>query len=203
MKNLLFDLGGVIIDIKRQNCIDAFVKLGMTNIADFLGDYAQSGIFMAVEDGSLSADDFRKQLHTMLPPDVTDGQIDEAFQAFIVGIPEHRLQALRNLRAKGYKLYLLSNTNPIMWNGIIDREFRKEGLTREDYFDGMTTSFEAKCAKPDPAIFDYACRTMGIRPEDTVFYDDSSVNTAAAEKLGFKTVHVLPGTEFTDYPIPQ
>ena len=199
IKNLLFDLGGVIIDIKRQDCVDAFEDLGLKNADSYFGLYAQTGVFMAIEDGSIGVDEFHRELHAKLPENVTDSQIDEAFQRFITGIPVRRLEALRELRKKGYRLYLLSNTNPVMWDGIIADEFRKEGLQREDYFDGMVTSFEAKAAKPDRAIFDYTCRTLGIKPEETLFFDDSEANTVAAKELGFNTAHVRPGTELTDY----
>ncbi len=199
IRNLLFDLGGVIIDIRRADCVEAFARLGLPDPESHFGEYAQTGIFMAIEDGSVDVDGFHAALHKILPPDVTDEQIDEAFQKFIVGIPARRLEALRRLRAQGYRLYLLSNTNPIMWDGVIKREFAKEGMRREDYFDGMVTSFEAKAAKPDEKIFRYTAETLGIKPEETLFFDDSMANVEAASHLGFATAHVRPGTEFTDY----
>ncbi len=201
IKNLLFDLGGVIIDIERERCVRSFARLGLHDAGSYFGDYAQTGIFMQIEDGSIDKEQFHSALRDKLPAGTTDRQIDEAFQSFIVGIPVHRLEELRSLRRQGYRIYLLSNTNPIMWDGIIASEFRKEGLEREDYFDGMVTSFEAKSAKPDPAIFRTLIRETGIIPEETVFFDDSETNTRAAEALGFRTVHVLPGTEFKDYPV--
>ena len=196
--NLLFDLGGVITDIRRENCVHAFEELGLKDANSYFGDYAQTGIFMGVEDGSIDVHGFHKALHALLPQKVTDAQIDEAFQKFITGIPVHRLRALESLRAAGHRIYLLSNTNPIMWDGILAAEFRKDGHDRDYYFDGMVTSFEAKCAKPDPEIFRYTCRKLGIRPEETVFFDDSTANTDAAAALGFRTVHVPEGAEFMD-----
>lgn len=199
IKNLLFDLGGVIIDIRRQDCVDAFEALGLENADSYFGLYSQEGIFMAIEDGSLDTDGFHRAMHSLLPAGVTDRQIDDAFQRFITGIPVHRLEALRSLRDQGYRLYLLSNTNPVMWNDVIAREFRKEGREREDYFDGIVTSFTAKALKPSREIFEYTCRTLGIKPEETLFFDDSAANTRAAAELGFHTATVEPGTEFTDY----
>ena len=199
IKNLLFDLGGVIIDIKRQDCVDAFEAIGLKNADSYFGLYSQEGIFKAIEDGSLDVNGFHRAMHEKLPADVTDSQIDDAFQRFITGIPVRRLEALRHLRDKGFRLYLLSNTNPVMWNDIIAKEFRKEGREREDYFDGIVTSFTAKALKPSPEIFEYTCRTLGIRPEETLFFDDSAANTRAAAALGFATATVEPGTEFTDY----
>lgn len=199
VKNLLFDLGGVIIDIDKQRCIDAYTALGLPDAASYFGDYAQTGVFMAIEDGSCTVEDFHAALRKNLPAGTTDYQIDNAFQKFIVGIPEHRLKALRQLRRQGYGIYLLSNTNPIMWRGVIATEFGKEGLRREDYFDGMVTSFAARAAKPDARIFRYTVEELGIDPAETLFFDDSEANVEAARALGFQAVHVRPGTEFTDY----
>lgn len=198
-KNLLFDLGGVIVDICRENCVDAFIGLGLQDADKYFGLYAQTGIFMAIEDGSATKEEFRDFLRPLLSEGTTDAQIDEAFQKFIIGVPRHRLEALRQLRDQGYKIYLLSNTNPIMWSGVLAREFTAEGMCREDYFDGMVTSFEAKCAKPDPKIFRYTIEKLGIDPSDTLFFDDGLVNVEAARAEGFQAVHVLPNTEFTDY----
>lgn len=198
IKNLIFDLGGVIADIDRNRCVEAFQALGLQNAASYFGDYAQSGIFMQLEDGSASVEQFHNYLRNRMPDNTTNAQIDEAFQKFIIGIPAHRLATLRNLRRRGYRLFLLSNTNPIMWNGILAEEFRKEGLTREDYFDGIITSFGARSAKPDTEIFIKLTQTYPVKPSETLFLDDSRANINAADSLGIKTAWVKPGTEFTD-----
>ena len=95
-------------------------------------------------------------------------------------------------------MYLLSNTNPIMWDSTIRTEFEKDGHDREYYFDGMVTSFEANSLKPEEKIFRYTADTLGIDPAETLFFDDSQANLDAAAKLGFKTALVAPGTEFVD-----
>ena len=195
IKNLLFDLGGVIMDIRRENCIAAFHRLGMADIETFVGDYGQTGPFGDLEEGKIDADQFHKEVRRHIPHEVTDKEIDEAFNAFLIGIPVRRLEELRKLR-KHYRIYLLSNTNPIMWNQEIAKAFTREGLTIDDYFDGMVTSFEAKCYKPDPKIFREVETSFGIKPEETIFFDDSKANVEAAARLGFNTVHVAPGTEF-------
>ena len=151
---LLFDLGGVIVDIRREDCVEAFEKLGFADIADYLGDYGQKGPFLLVEEGKISVEEFRAEMRSHIPHAVSDAQIDEAFNAFITRIPRHRLETLRRLRAEGRKLYVISNTNPVMWHGRIAEEFAQEGLTVYDYFDGVVTSFETGCCKPERAIFD-------------------------------------------------
>lgn len=200
IRNLLFDLGGVIMDIEKSRCIAAFERLGMTDAREFFGDYSQKGPFMALEEGAISETEFREKIRSLIDHPVCDDQIDEAFCRFLTGIPRHRLDTLEKLRGR-YGIYMLSNTNPIMWNTTIAREFKKCGKCREDYFDGMVTSFEAKAAKPDGKIFSYTIRHLDIDPEETLFLDDSMQNLSAAEQYGFKTAHVRHGSEF--YPLLQ
>ena len=196
IKNLLFDLGGVIMDLDRDHCVRAFERLGMKDADDFLGVYGQKGAFLALESGKIDADEFHRQVRPMIDrPEVSDEEIDNAFNEFLVGIPVARLEALRALR-KDYKIYLLSNTNPIMINSRIAEEFRKEGFEMADYFDGIFTSYEAGCCKPGKEIFDYNEREGHIKPDETLFFDDSQANVDAARSYGFNAVLVKPGDEF-------
>lgn len=201
IKNLLFDLGGVIMDIEKERCVAAFEELGLRDARSYFGDFSQQGPFMRLEQGSISPDEFHAALRTGLPEGVSDEAIDRAFCKFLIGIPAHRLDELRRLR-RSYRVYMLSNTNPIMWKSKIRDDFGQQGLTREDYFDGIVTSFEAKALKPDRAIFDYACRKLGIRPEETLFIDDSQANLDAAAALGFRTALAAPHTEFIQVITP-
>lgn len=195
---LLFDLGGVIMDIERSRAVDALRALGMAGADDFLGDYAQKGPFLALERGDITPGEFRDEVRRLLPAGVTDAQIDAAFLRFLVGIPVRRLRALEELH-RSHKLYMLSNTNPIMWDTAIADEFRKDGRSMGYYFDGWVASFAVHAYKPDAAIFRKAVEMFSLEPENTLFLDDSKANCLAAEALGFRTAWVRPGTEFTDY----
>ncbi len=197
IKNLLFDQGGVIVDIERDQCLEELRRLGMEAPERFVGLYKQDGPFFALENGDITLDEFHDALRPLMPSGVTNEQMDYAFSSFIVGIPLHRLQALRQLR-KRYKTYILSNTNPLMFEGVIARNFAQEGLDVNAYFDGVTVSYLAHSNKPDRKIFDYAIATMGIVPEETLFFDDGQENLDAASRLGFKTALVEPGCEFID-----
>ena len=197
IKNLLFDQGGVIVDLRRDHCLEALRALGMERPEEMIGLYVQAGPFQALEDGSTTVDEFHNALRPYFPAGVTDAQIDDAFSAFIVGIPRHRLVALRELRRR-YRTFILSNTNPIMFNGVLARNFAQEGLDVHAYFDGITVSYEARSNKPDRRIFDYAIATMHIVPQETLFFDDGQENLDAAAALGFKTALVKPGCEFID-----
>lgn len=197
IKNLLFDLGGVIMEIDRLRCVAAYKALGMADPEQWLGEYSQTGPFGQLESGKISVAQFHDALRPYLLAGVSDEQIDSAFCDFLIGIPESRLDALKRLREK-YKVYILSNTNPIMWHSRIAQEFAKQGGDLSTYCDGAVTSFEEGVMKPDARIFEAACAKLGIKPEETVFLDDSETNTKAAAALGFDTIHVAPGAEFTD-----
>lgn len=189
----------MIIDIRRQDCVEAFQRLGFDDIASFLGEYGQKGPFFELEEGKITPAEFRAALRPHMPQSVTDSQIDDAFQAFITGIPRERLEALRRLRSEGHRLYVISNTNKIMWDGIIADCFRQEGLTMDDYFDGIVTSFEAGCCKPDPRIFRLVLDRFGLKAPEVTFFDDSADNCRRAAEMGFRTVHVPPASSFTDF----
>ena len=184
------------MDIEKQRCVDAFVRLGLPDTDAFFGEYGQTGPFGMLEEGLISIDEFHAQVRALIPGDVTDEQIDSAFNKFLIGIPVERLRRLEELHSLGFKIYLLSNTNPVMWNSKIAGEFKKDGKTIDSYFDGISVSFEAKALKPSAEIFEYTIGTLGIVPDETVFFDDSEDNLRGAERFGFHTAHVKPGLDF-------
>ena len=172
-------------------------KLGISDADELLGLYCQKGPFLLLEEGKISPAEFRAALRQKADKPLTDKQIDDAFNAFLIGIPVERLRALDKLKGK-YKIYMLSNTNSIMFDSKIDEEFRKDGKDVNAYFDGICVSYEEGCAKPDPVIFTNLLAKFGIKAEETLFFDDSQKNIEAAAKLGFQTQLVPPGTEFYD-----
>ncbi len=197
IKNLLFDLGGVIVDADRDACVGALTRLGMRDADQMIGLYVQTSAFGSLESGDMTADEFRAEMRRHFDRPVTDAEIDLALEAFLGGLPVHRLQSLRKLHER-YHLYVLSNTNPILFEGRIARLFMGEGLAMTDYFDGITTSYKAGACKPSRKIFDYAVATMGILPFETMFFDDGQVNVDAAVSLGFNAALVPEGGEFMD-----
>lgn len=198
MKNLMFDLGGVIMKIERQRAVDALREIGLDDADEMLGEYGQHGIFLQLELGNVTPQQWRDELRRHISKEVTDRQIDRAFERFLVGIPVERLRELEELR-RDYKIYMLSNTNKLMWEDVIDSEFRKDGHDMAYYFDGVLPSFEEHCYKPDAEIFNRACQKFGIKPEDTIFFDDSLTNVEAAKALGFGGVHVVDERPFKSY----
>lgn len=193
---IIFDLGGVIIDLDKDRCIDAFKGIGYADVDTMLGNYKQEGEFLALEEGRMSAGEWRDFIRERIGGDVTDSQIDDAFNAFLVEIPACKLKMLRSLRGK-YRIAMLSNTNPVMFEGRIRELFRGEGLEMEDYFDDIFVSYRMNMSKPSDDIFKEVAVRLGIEPGEALFVDDSEKNVEAASALGFKTMHVEPYTDFT------
>ncbi|MDE6146223.1 MAG: HAD family phosphatase [Muribaculaceae bacterium] len=187
---LLFDLGGVIMSIDRMKAVEAFKSLGMADADSFFDPYEQRGAFGLLEAGRITTAQFHDEVRPQFRPGVSDDEIDEGLCKFLLGIPSERLERLAELRRKGYKVYMLSNTNPIMWDRYIIPEFRKLGGELSDYFDGVVTSFEAGVCKPDARIYGYAVKKLGIDPAKTTFFDDGPGNVEAARALGFNALHV-------------
>ena len=197
VRNLLFELGGVIMNLRRENCVEALEQLGLKDADEMLGLYCQPGPFMQLEEGKITPAEFRAEIRRRIGCEVSDAEMDDAFNRFLLGIPVERLRALESLR-KQYKIYMLSNTNAIMFDSKIKTDFQIDGKNREDYFDGMCLSYEEGCAKPDLQIFHNVLDKFGIKAEETLFFDDSQANLEAAARLGFRTWLVEPGTEFME-----
>ena len=137
VRNLLFDLGGVIMNLRRENCVEALEQLGLKDADEMLGLYCQTGPFMQLEEGKITPVEFRAEIRRCIGCEVSDAEMDDAFNRFLLGIPVERLRALESLR-KQYKIYMLSNTNAIMFDSKIKRKptFRLTERT------GRTTSTE-------------------------------------------------------------
>ena len=153
ISTLIFDFGGVLINLNRDAAIAEFQKLGLDTADRLLDNYVQAGIFKHLEDGSLSASDFRNEVRKLTSPKITDAQIDNAFNAFLLDIPSEKLELLLALRSK-FRVVMLSNTNPIHFPWCVETKFRYNGYHLSDFFDTCYLSYELKCSKPDALIFE-------------------------------------------------
>lgn len=195
IKNIVFDLGGVVIDLRRENAVEALTALGIRGVDELLGLYRQTGPFLELEIGELTAAEFFDAMRARAREGVTDLQLQEAFNSFLTGLPEERLDRLRELRRKGYRVFALSNTNAVMFGSWIASAFRKQGLRADDYFDGIVASFREGVCKPDHEIFLRLLRRYGLDPAETLMLDDSEANCEAARHAGMHAEKVeAPGT---------
>lgn len=196
IKNLLVDFGGVLINLDRQRCIDNFRKLGLPDIEKQLGLYAQNGLFMQHEKGEISSAGFREEIRKQIGRPLTDGQIDAAWNSFLLDIPTYKLDLLLKLREK-YVVYLLSNTNEIHWSWACENVFPYRGFRVEDYFEKIYLSYQMKMVKPDAEIFRAVLEDANIEPNETFFIDDSPANCETARLLGISTYTPQPGEDWS------
>ena len=186
IKNLIIDFGGVLIGLDRQRCLDNFSKLGMSDVESLLDIYHQQDFFQKYEKGLITTAEFRDVIRSKTEKPVTDAQIDDAWNSFLMNIPAYKLDLLLNLR-KDYVVYLLSNTNELHWEWSCKYVFPYKTFRVEDYFEHIFLSYKMKMAKPDTGIFQKVLDETGIVPQETLFIDDSDANCRTAEALGIST----------------
>lgn len=189
---IVFDLGGVVIDLDRERCIRAFQALGYARIVADLDQYTQKGEFFLLESGLITQAQFMDTMRPRCPRAKDDVTIQNAFNEFLVDLPVERLRAIRALRSR-CRTFALSNTNPIMYNSWIDRAFRADGLAIGDYFDGIIASFQEHVCKPDTRIFEVLLDRYALDPTRVLYLDDAPANVEAARSVGLQAVHVTPG----------
>lgn len=186
IKNVLFDFGGVIVSLNKQQALDRFTQIGFPNIQEYLGEFRQKGIFLEYEEGKISPENFYKEFRRLSGSTATDTEIDSGWLGFLAGIPEYKFQLLKDLRKK-YNVYLLSNTNPSVMKWAFSKEFTPEGLNIGDFFDKCYLSYEIGYAKPDPEIFESILADGKMDPAETLFLDDGKANIEIGAKFGFQT----------------
>ena len=196
IKNLLIDLGGVLINLDRQRCLDNFKQLGFLDIEERFGKHQLDGIFLQQEKGLITPDEFREGIRGMMKNEVSDTCIDEAWNSFLVDIPTYKLELLLKLREK-YDVYLLSNTNDIHWKWICEHAFPYGTFGVDNYFEKTYLSFEMKMAKPDSEIFEAVLHDADIDPKETFFIDDSVPNCTTAVKLGIASYAPKAGEDWS------
>ena len=196
IKNILFDFGGVIINLNLQASVEAFMKLCGPNATISFDQWSKYGVEPAFERGELSPEEFCDQMRRLLDNPVSDQQIHDAWNAMILDLPEYRMEALESLRKK-YRIFLLSNTSQIHYDLYTKQFTERYGYAHwEDLFERAWFSHEVGIRKPDAAIFHLLLDEGKIKAGETLFIDDSKANTDAAKALGFEVLHLTPDIDW-------
>lgn len=186
IKHIVFDLGGVIINLSIQRTIDALTHLTNQSPSFITQAYLNQSFFFAYERGEISSMEFRNQIRSLFAIDVTDDDIDQAWNAMILDLPVERLRMLQNLR-KEYSISLLSNTNTIHLDYVNEVALRGVSNELDYYFDKAYYSHRVGMRKPDAVIYEYVISDSGFEPHETLFLDDNKDNVRAASQLGIHT----------------
>lgn len=193
VKAIVFDIGGVLVDLDLNRCIRAFREiLGFERITELLDASHQKGIYGEMEAGRLRAERFRELILQESRPGCTGADVDRAMAALLTGVPDTSAQAVKNLSAR-YPLYLLSNNNPISMARTYEL-FREAGIEPEAAFKGQFISWEMKLMKPTQECYREVQRRIGLPPGEILFVDDSRTNVDAALQAGWQARHYVPGT---------
>jgi len=188
IKNIIFDYGNVIFSIDFQLTQQAFADLGIANATEFFGHRKQDDIFNAFERGQITATEFRDRIReTAGNPDLTDEQIDAAWNKMLLGIAKGNNELLLKLKGK-YRTFLLSNINAIHYDAVMDYLRRECGFEGNDHlFEKVYYSHLIGKRKPDAEIFEHILSDSNLKPEETLFIDDSPQHLETASKLGIHT----------------
>lgn len=198
IKNLLLDMGGVILDVSYQRVIETFKSYGIENFDKVYTQAKQVEIIDLFEEGKCTAEEFRDGIRKLVGKELSDEQIDKAWFSMILEIPRDVIQLLGILKLK-YRLFLFSNTN------VLHIEYLKKEFERQLGFDLFNCVFdkaffsnEIHHRKPHPESFKYVLEQAGIEAEETLFIDDSKQHLEGASKVGLNTYWLTNGETLID-----
>ena len=199
IKNLIFDWGGVLSVSQHEEAVRRFAALGLPN-AEYYFEEGKNwkGIFGKVEDGTITTDDFLKQVSQLCGKSITFEEIAYAWWGFFSHVTPTMLSNLEKWRKEGYGVYMLTNNNPFMMSYIRSESFAPEGKPFYSYFDKLYVSCDIGLSKPDPAIYRYVLDDKKMNPSETVFVDDRQQNLVGAQQVGMKTFFVEDSENWID-----
>ena len=186
---IIFDLGGVIINLDYQLTIDAFKNLGLANFDEMYTQAKQSNLFDDFETGKISSQHFINSLLPYLPSGVSANKLVHAWNAMILDFPKERLDLLDKLKSN-YRIFLLSNTNDIHLQAVKRSLANTTDRKLESYFEKVYLSHEVKLRKPNKEIFELVCKEQNLEPSRTLFIDDTIGHIDGSIKIGLKGIHL-------------
>lgn len=198
IKNIIFDLGGVLLNVDYHKTADAFKLLGAQQFDEFYSQANANHLFEALETGEISEENFYETIYQYCSPHTTRDQIQAAWNAILLDFRKESLTVLEALKDK-YQLFLFSNTNSIhltAFNQILREQTGKTSL--DDYFTKSYYSHIIHLRKPYPATYQWLLNDAKLVTGETLFIDDSINNIKGAMEVGIKTHHLLPGEKIED-----
>ncbi|MFT3700837.1 MAG: HAD family phosphatase [Agriterribacter sp.] len=189
-KNIIFDMGNVIIDIDIPKTFEAFAALANIPVQKATDFFQTKGYYNAFEIGNIKEEEFRASIRKDFGAHLTDDVIDKAWCSLLLAMPVERLDRIKELKSN-YRIFLLSNTNSIH----IKEVCRRASLTGHDFlalFDIPFVSYEMKLMKPDIKIYQQVLQQANIQAEESVFIDDNETNIQVAASVGIQTIHLDP-----------
>jgi glucose-1-phosphatase len=198
IKNIIFDLGGVLLNLDTQATVAALLHHSELSEEQKNLLHLSHDIFLDYEKGIIPDAEFRARLREYLATQASDEDLDKAWNMMLLDFPPERISLLRKLRKK-YNIYLLSNTNGIHLKKVNEILREVTGLDLDHFFIKVYYSFYMYKRKPEPEIFLQVLHENNLKPEDTLFVDDSLDNVLSAQKLGIGILHVTSKETLPQY----
>lgn len=195
---IIFDLGGVILNIDYNKTIAAMKKLGMEDFDEVFSQAKQTSLFDDFETGKISAQHFINKLLPCLKPATSPNAVVHAWNEMVLFFPEKKLELLEKLKVK-YPIFLLSNTNELHIPQVRKKLTEVSDKELEHYFSQIYFSNEIHMRKPNAEIFNFVAKNEKLNPESTLFIDDSIQHIEGAKKLGFQTIHLKDPEDLYSY----
>lgn len=193
---VIFDMGGVLVDLDMQGCRDAFKRiLGYSRIDELLDPCHQKGIIGELEEGSLSAEGFRDAVLAESVQGSVAEDVDKAFWHILSGIAPYKARLLTRM-TEDYDLYMLSNNNGITMVRAYQL-FEEAGAPIEKVFRKCFLSYQMKVLKPSASFYKTVMEEIGLPAEDMLFIDDSQANVDGAVSAGLRAVRYVPGSDLS------
>lgn len=190
IKNIIFDLGGVILNIDYNLTSEAFKKLGLSDFDEKYSQAKQNHLFDDLETGKKSDSEFYDLLKSYFSSDVSTAEMETAWNAMLLDLPAERINLLKNLSTR-YRIFLLSNTNKIHYKAYSAYLIKTFGnMIFDEIFEKQYLSFEMGMRKPDKEIFELVLNENKLVPSETLFIDDSIQHIHGAATTGIITHHL-------------
>ena len=200
VKNIIFDLGGVILDLDFERMTQQFYKLGIPDFEDYFTLKKQVDFFEALELGLITPEGFCDRLREEAKVDVDNEAIEEAWNLILKDFSSERMNYLERISEK-YNNFLFSNTNSIHAKCFEKRCLEQTGRTLETYFKQVFYSHSLHLRKPDMVAFKEVLESSGLQAAETLFIDDNLANIVGAQKVGLQTIHLQKPQTILDLEI--
>lgn len=198
IKNIIFDLGGIFLDIDFARTERAFKELGVTNFSALYTQHHSSDLFELLETGKITPEEFHDSFVKETGVPLSYEQVRDAWNALLGNFPQERLEWLETIRDR-YKIFLFSNTNKIHYDAFSESFTEQTGIDDFNrYFIKAYYSHELGLRKPYPASFLYIMEEQGLEPAETLFIDDTLKNIEGAKTAGLQTLHLVPPSTLLD-----
>ncbi len=198
IKNIIFDLGGVLLNINPLLSLLELEKISGIGRDELILRFLNEKIFEKFDTGSLNPAQFREKLCHILNCSVSDAEIDRCWNKLLLDFPPDRVEMLQQIR-NNYRIFLLSNTNSIHFDHYTQEFFENYGIRMTELFDELFLSYEIGIHKPDAGIYTHVLQHAGIEASESVFFDDSLSNIEAAKLLGIRGIQVTDDRDVTSF----